>query len=175
MNIGEHTVRECLREATTVTTGATTREVFDLMSGNGGRPVVVVGGDGAPVGIVTEGDLLRRILAIEVPSGVHLRAIVGSLDAALAHIAERRRSHGGRVGDVMSQPLIVVAPSDSVLLAVQLFGAHRIHQLPVVEEGRLVGIVHLHDLTRFVLDRQDEWARQVLGDEPPAATPATDR
>lgn len=164
MNISELAVKESMRDALTVSGGEAIRTVFEMMSGAKSRPVVVLDDAGVPIGIVTEGDLLRRILAIEIPRGTHLRQILGSLDAALAHISERRRAHGNHVTDVMSAPLISVASDDSLMIAAQLFEEHGIHQIPVIDGGRLVGILHLHDLATFALDQQDAWAHTLLNE-----------
>lgn len=166
MNIGELRVSDCMeRQPSTVDERATTRETLEALRASGGRAVVVTGPEGTPIGIVSEGDLLRRILAIEVPSGAQLRRVLSSLDAALEHVAERRRAHGHHARDIMTSPLITVRPSDSLLTATQLFQQHRLHQLPVIEDGRLAGVLHLHEMVAYIIERQDAWAEELLGDD----------
>jgi CBS domain-containing protein len=59
-----------------------------------------------------------------------------------------------RVKDVMSRHLIVALPDESVEIVAQKFLEHHIHRMPVVEQGRLVGIVSTLDLVRLFADRR---------------------
>ena len=86
---------------------------------------VVVVDDGRPVGVFTERDVSRRIL---------------DDDELLVR----------RVGDVMSAPVISVAPTDEVVFIFGLMTDRRIRRLPVVEGDRLVGIITERDLLRWV-------------------------
>jgi CBS domain-containing protein len=86
---------------------------------------VVVVDDGRPVGVFTERDVSRRIL--DDPK-----------------LLDRW------VGDVMSAPVISVAPTDEVVFIFGLMTDRRIRRLPVVEGDRLVGIITERDLLRWV-------------------------
>jgi CBS domain-containing protein len=86
--------------------------------------VVVVEGD-QPVGIVTERDVVRHALD---PGELRAR----------------------RVGDLMSAPLVTIPPAAEVVEAFELMTREGIRRLPVVEDGRLVGIVAERDLLRWV-------------------------
>jgi signal-transduction protein with cAMP-binding, CBS, and nucleotidyltransferase domain len=85
---------------------------------------VVVLENGTAVGIVTERDLVRRVIA----KGKHLST---------------------NVKEVMSSPLIVVNPDDSVWELAQLMKTRRIHRIPAVKDNRLVGIVTTSDVVRL--------------------------
>jgi CBS domain-containing protein len=86
---------------------------------------VVVVDDGRTVGVFTERDVTRRVLD----------------DADLL---------ARPVGDVMAAPVVTVAPSTDVVAAFELLNARGIRRLPVVDDGRLVGIVTERDLLRWV-------------------------
>jgi CBS domain-containing protein len=86
---------------------------------------VVVVDDGRPVGVFTERDVSRRIL-------------------------DDRELLIRRVGDVMSAPVVSVAPTDEVVFIFGLMTGKRIRRLPVVEGDRLVGIITERDLLRWV-------------------------
>ena len=86
---------------------------------------VVVVDDGRPVGVFTERDVSRRIL-------------------------DDRELLVRRVGDVMSAPVVSVAPTDEVVFIFGLMTGRRIRRLPVVEGDRLVGIITERDLLRWV-------------------------
>lgn len=110
-------------EVVTVETNATVREAVRLMNDREIGCLVVVQG-GKPTGIVTERDMLKRVLvATRDPRAVE-------------------------VGEVMSKPLLSMEPEKEIEGAVKLMFKHRIKKLPVVENGRLVGLVTLTDLIR---------------------------
>jgi CBS domain-containing protein len=109
----------------------------------------VVESNGALVGIVTEGDFLRRAeLGTEHKVGRWLRLFFSPGRAAVDYAHDQ----GRRVGDVMTAPAIAVGPDASVQEIVDLMTRHAVKRLPVVEDGRLVGIVSRSDLLR-ALDR----------------------
>jgi len=86
---------------------------------------VVVASGYRPVGMFTERDLLRCIL--DDP-----------------RLLERP------VGDVMTQPVVTARPDQEVVDAFELMNANEVRRLPVVDAGRLVGIVTERDLLRWV-------------------------
>lgn len=57
------------------------------------------------------------------------------------------------VGELMTAPALTVAPSDSVLGALSLMTRRRLRHLPVVMEGRVVGIVSIGDLVKYRIER----------------------
>ena len=87
--------------------------------------VVVVRGR-KPVGIITERDISRRV-------------------------AKGSKALMTKVKQVMSDPVISVAPSTPIEKAVYLMLKHGIRRLPVVEKEKLVGLVSERDLLRWVL------------------------
>jgi len=106
------------------------------------------------VGIVSESDLLR-LLSVEdekegslwLPSPfeileVPFRDLVKweQMQASLKDVTTKR------VAEVMSRNLHEVGPDDSVEEAASIMTRHRINRLPVVEEGRMVGIVTRGDI-----------------------------
>ena len=51
--------------------------------------------------------------------------------------------------DIMSSPVLMIEPNDTVGLAADIFLSNKLHALPVVSEGELVGIVTSHDLLNY--------------------------
>ena len=106
------------------------------------------------VGVVSESDLLR-LLSVEDKEGgslwlpspfevfeVPFRDLVkwGQMQASLKEVQTKS------VADVMSRNLHDVGPEDSTEEAASIMTRHRINRLPVVEDGRLVGIVTRGDI-----------------------------
>lgn len=95
------------------------------------------------VGIVAEGDLLIKEELSEGHLGIPLQRRL------------RARMFGTTAREIMSHPVITVFPSDTLGHAARVLHRRRIGRLPVVDQGRLVGIVARSDLLRVFL-RSDE-------------------
>jgi len=90
------------------------------------RHVPVVDEKGALVGMVSQKDVLRASLC--------------SADQAI------------ELGEIMKPPLRTIAPGATLRDAARLMSDHKIGCLPVVDDGRLVGVISEHDLLHFVAD-----------------------
>ncbi len=110
-------------EVITIEANVTVRKAVRLMNNREIGCLVVVQ-DGKPAGIVTERDMLKRVLV----AGRDPRAV--------------------EVDEVMSKPLLFMEPEKEIEEAVKLMFKHKIKKLPVVENERLVGLVTLTDLIR---------------------------
>jgi signal-transduction protein with cAMP-binding, CBS, and nucleotidyltransferase domain len=95
--------------------------------------------DGETVGIVTERDYLRRI------------------------VAEERDGSNTPVREIMSAPLIVVTPQTSVDECMAVMTSRRIRHLPVAEGGAVAGIVSIGDVVKFQA-REQTFELQFLQD-----------
>lgn len=98
----------------------TVHEAARIMEHTGVGSLAVIDGT-EPVGIVTDRDLVRRVLAEEKP-----------LDA--------------RVDSVMSSPVITIGADADLHAAFALFGNHGIRRLAVIREGQFVGMLTVDDL-----------------------------
>lgn len=114
----------------------------------------VVGRVGQLAGILTEGDLLRR-----VETGTDGAAPSWFAPAWFAkvfragHQAERYVvTHGRRVSEVMTPDVITATETTPLSDIVELMQAHRVRRVPVVRGGMLLGIVSRSDIVRLVGD-----------------------
>jgi len=62
---------------------------------------------------------------------------------------------GNTVGEIMSQGVVFVKPSDSIEEVIHLMGLHGIRRVPVCEDDRLVGIISRSDLLAYFTDRYE--------------------
>ena len=85
--------------------------------------------DGAPVGVVSERDYTRKITL-------------------------QGRSPKTAVAEIMSSPVISVAPSTALAQCMHIVTERRVRHLPVVDCGRIVGVISIGDLVRAVIDQQ---------------------
>jgi CBS domain-containing protein len=104
--------------------------------------VPVLGGQGRLVGILSEGDLLRR-----AETGTQRRrswwGMFGLGSEQLA--AEFVKSHGRKVADVMSRNVITAREDTPAPEVARLMETHGIKRVPIVADGKLVGIVSRAD------------------------------
>jgi CBS domain-containing protein len=127
----------------TIGAGASVREAARVMLERGVSALPVLNDKERVVGIVSEGDLVRRReLDTETEGSWWL--------VALAQGAARDylKTHGTTVRDVMTRPVIGVRPSASLKQVAKLLQKHGIKRVPVLVEGRVVGIVSRADLVR---------------------------
>ncbi len=113
-----------VKEVITIDENSTVKEAADVMNKFEIGCLIAVK-KGKAMGIITERDLLKRV------------------------VAEAKDSNKTKVKDVMSSPLVVVEPSMDLDEAVRLMFQMKIKKLPVVNEKRLVGLVSLTDIARF--------------------------
>jgi len=132
------------------------RAVIEGIGGTKYDCYVVVDADEHPLGIVTTTDIVRRLLAEEPLGGGYLKAILQSSDAAIEFVREAQRAHGHTVADAMTSPLITLDAEDTLRRAAEILSEHHFKRIPVVRDGKLVGIFRAVDLigpTLDVLDR----------------------
>lgn len=91
------------------------------------------------VGILSQRDLFHSALAVAL---------------GLKHREEKEMLHAVRVREVMKEPVITVSPDTAVKNAALLMVEKKIGCLPVVEDGRLVGLVTESDMLRYVADQE---------------------
>ena len=92
-----------------------------------GSSCVVVSDNNKSVGIVTENDFVVRVLSAD------------------------KDPHTTTISVIMSAPLVYVNPETSILDAIGMMHQKNFSQLPVIEGERLVGLVRLTDLMRYLV------------------------
>ena len=97
-------------------------EAAELMNSNRVGCLVITDGE-VPIGIVTERDIVRRVVAKKMPLET-------------------------KVSEIMSKSLITVDPNASIKEAARLMSSNKIRRLPVLKQNKLVGIVVAADFVR---------------------------
>jgi CBS domain-containing protein len=132
------------RPAVTVALDTTVTELARIMIEQRISAVPVMD-KGAMVGIVTEGDLLRRA---EIGSE-HARSRWVELVFANCNLAaEYTKEHGRRASDVMTHPVVTVVATTTIEEIADILESRHIKRVPVVEDGKLVGIVSRANLVQ---------------------------
>jgi CBS domain-containing protein len=83
---------------------------------------------------------------LPVIDGGKIAGVITDRDIAMALAMKGAAATQVRVAEVITGRLVACAPSDEVADALELMTQHRIRRLPVVEDGRLVGLLSLNDV-----------------------------
>ena len=133
------------RNVVTVGADASIGQAIALMLDHRLSGLPVVDGSGKVVGMLTEGDLLRRAeTQTERQRPRWLELLLGPSRLANEYV----RTHGRKVGEIMTEDVVSVAEDTPLAEIVQLMERRRIKRLPVLRGDALVGIVTRADLMR---------------------------
>jgi len=100
------------------------KEAAELMSQEGVSAIIVTV-EGKAQGIVTERDILKRI------------------------VVEAKNARKTKVKEIMSSPLAAIEPSTNLEEAARLMFEKKVKNLPVIHEKRLIGLINLQDICRL--------------------------
>jgi len=123
------------KQVITVDSSVSIKDTAKIMS-DAGVGCVVVTENSVAVGILTERDFIRRVASVEKPLSTPIK-------------------------QVMSSPLIVIAPDVSIWELAELMKVRNIHKVPVIGQDRLIGIVTASDLTRICSVGSDSEMRRL--------------
>ncbi len=148
------------RDVLALSPGMTVEQAAERLVQRGVSGAPVVDAQGRLVGILSESDILRRLkqIAEDTLGKRYLTSRVHSLDL-LAFLGERehaavdsvyRQLRASKVSEVMTAHVHGVAPTDSLEAVAAAMIEHDVNRLPVVEAGRVVGIITRADLARVL-------------------------
>jgi CBS domain-containing protein len=123
-----------------------------LLDGKG-RRIHAIGPDDSvlrAIGVMAE----NHVGALLVMEGTQLRGIISERDYARKVVLVGRSSSDTPVRSIMTASVITISPDEFVEDAMRAMTEHRIRHLPVVEGGRVVGVVSIGDLVKCVIDDQ---------------------
>ena len=134
-----------LRQVITATPEMAVDDAVNLMISHRISGLPVVDATGKVVGMLSESDLLRRAeLGTELKTPAWRAWLAGPGRAARDYV----RTHARRVDEIMTAPAISITPETSLSEVVAVMESRRIRRLPVLSDGKLVGIITRSDLVR---------------------------
>jgi len=133
------------KEVVSIAPHATVLEAARLMRRYHVSGLPVVAGGGEVVGVLSEKDVAQALDLVS-PGGL-LDLVLDPTGLTETRLAKMRDRLGTvRVSEVMSSEASVIAPDAPIEAAAQIMRERKINRLPVVDSGRLVGILTRHDV-----------------------------
>jgi len=154
------------RTVVAVTPETPLKDVAAVMVAKGISGVPVVDADGAVVGVVSEADFVIKERGVE---GVRHRLLARVFGESRQTKRELAKIEATTAGEAMTAPAVTVAASDALKSAAEIMSSRKINRLPVVDGGRLVGIVTRADVVRAFV-RPDEELERLVREEVLAKT-----
>ena len=136
-----------VRAVVTVSPDTTVEALARLMINLRISGVPVLDNDGRLVGIVSEGDLLRRV---EIETERHRPRWSEQFSSNSQRATEYIKSHARRVRDIMTREVFTVEAAATLGEIADLLEARKIKRVPVVHDGKVVGIVSRADLLKVL-------------------------
>jgi CBS domain-containing protein len=103
----------------------------------------------------------RHVGALLVMRGTELAGILSERDYARKVVLLGRSSAETPVWQIMTSPVITVSPDNSIQDCMRLMTERRIRHLPVVDGGRVVGMISIGDLVKAVIEEQQQTIAQL--------------
>ncbi len=137
----------------TVTTADSVEKCAKLLQENEISGLPVVDEEGKVVGMITEGDLIRRASRIEAPGYLEILGGLIYLGSPNKFVDELQRAMALEAGKMMSKEVVSIKPEESLERAATLMVKNNVNRLPVIDDdGELVGIVSRRDIMKHLYD-----------------------
>jgi CBS domain-containing protein len=134
-----------VRDVITIGPEDTIADAAKLIAQNDVSALPVVDDEGQLVGIISEGDLMNRE---EIGTEIHHPWWIEAVTPAATLATEFAKSHGKRVKEVMSDHAITATEETPLAEIAAILERNRIKRVPIIKEGKLVGIVSRSNLVQ---------------------------
>jgi CBS domain-containing protein len=142
------------------TTGGIAHDTIETLLGKKGRDVYFVTPD-ASVYEAIEMMSDRRVGALVVLDAGRLAGIVSERDYARKVVLQGRHSRETAVGEIMTRDVVTVTPEQTVDECMRLMTDRRIRHLPVLAGDRVVGVISIGDLVKWIISAQEATIHQL--------------
>jgi CBS domain-containing protein len=132
-----------VRDVVTVHPETDVSDAVKLLAERDVSALPVVDAQGALVGIISEADLIHRA---EIGTEKHRPWLLESLTGATTLAKDFAKSHGKKVGEIMTTEVVTATEDASLAEIASLFERHRIKRVPIVRDGQVIGVVSQSNL-----------------------------
>jgi CBS domain-containing protein len=138
------------RDVLSVKPDTSIEELSSILVKNEISGVPVVDDSGALYGIVTENDLISRNKRLHIPTVVSFLDAAIYLESSKKFEQEVKRLTATRVGDICARKVVTIAEDTTVIDIATIMSEKKVHLLPVLRGGKVVGIVGKRDMVKAV-------------------------
>lgn len=139
------------RDVITVTPETSLRELAQIFSQKRINGVPVVDDDGNVLGVVCESDLVNQNKPLHIPTVFVILDSVIPLENPWRLERDFKRLAATTVGEIYSRPAITVGPETDVSEVARLMSDRKIYTIPVLQHGKLVGVIGKVDIIKTVV------------------------
>ena len=138
------------KDVVTVTVDTSIEELSSLLVSNEISGVPVVDANSVIVGIVTENDLISRNKRLHIPTVVSFLDAVIYLESSKKFAEDVKRLTATKVGDICEKKVVTITADTTLTDIATIMSEKKVHLLPVIASGKVVGIVGKRDVVKAV-------------------------
>jgi CBS domain-containing protein len=140
------------KDVVTVTPATSLRELAQILAGKGYNGVPVVDDAGKVLGVVCESDLVKQNKPLHIPTVFVILDSFIPMENPFRLEKEFKRLTATTVEEIYSRPAYCISPDTDLAEIARIMSEKQYYTLPVVEGGRLVGVVGKSDLIRSMYE-----------------------
>jgi CBS domain-containing protein len=141
------------KDVVTVKAETTLREIAVIFDERRFGSLPVMDNSGKLIGIVTASDLIEQGRSLHIPTVISLFDWVIPLESEKSLERELHKMTAQTVGEILTTEVVTVSSSEPVSKAADVMSYHKLHALPVVDNGELVGMVSRIDIIRNLIKK----------------------
>jgi CBS-domain-containing membrane protein len=139
------------RDVITVTPETPLRELASILSEKNINGVPVVDDKGNVLGVVCESDLVNQNKPLHIPTVFVILDSVIPMENPWRLQKEFKRLAATKVEDIYSRPAVSISPDTDLSEVARIMSERKFYTLPVIEGGKLVGVVGKADVIRSLM------------------------
>jgi len=105
----------------------------------------------------------KNIGALVVIEHGQVIGVFSERDYSRKVILQGKSSRATRVSEILSRPVITIAPDDGIDKCMEIMTSSRVRHLPVIDDGDLCGLVSIGDVVNWIIRAQGHAIRQLTG------------
>ena len=138
------------KDIITVKPDTSIEALASILMKNGISGVPVIDASGELYGIVTENDLISQNTRLHIPTVVSFLGAAIYLESSKKFAEDVKRLTATKVGDICAKKVVTIAEDTTLTDIATLMAEKKVHLLPVVKAGTVVGIVGKRDVVAAV-------------------------